>query len=203
METLPNRFVLKCSNGCKCNVFCIDKRVLDWKTAKTNLDSWMKMNFAVLGELHYAMMRPRIICEEFLQDETGRFLPTDYKIFCFAGRAYCTMVATAREPNGIPRLAFYDIEWKQRLPYCVPELAADQEIQRPAAYEEMIDCAQKLSRMFPFVRMDFYSINGKAKLGEMTFTPGACVSADYMTTLAQHELGILMELPERLTQTHQ
>ena len=108
------------------------------------------------------------------------------------------MVATARDPNGIARLAFYDLEWRQKLPYCLPELAADQEIPKPSAYEEILDCAQKLSRPLPFVRMDFYSINGRAKLGEMTFTPGACVSADYMTALAQQELGRLIKLPERL-----
>jgi hypothetical protein len=76
-------------------------------------------------------------------------------------------------------------------------LAATEDTPKPPGYEEMLDCAQTLSRQFPFVRMDFYSINGRARLGEMTFTPGACVSADYMTELAQQELGRLIELPER------
>lgn len=200
LDTLPDRFVLKCSHGCKCNIFCPDKRSLDWKMAKANLDSWMRRDFSkVLGEIHYGSMKPRIICEEFLQDETGYTFPTDYKVFCFGGRAYCTMVATARDPNGIAKLAFYDLEWKQKLPYCLPDFATDRDIPKPAAYEEILDCAQKLSQPFPFVRVDFYSINGRAKLGEMTFTPGACVSADYMTALAQQELGRLIELPERLT----
>ena len=198
LETLPDRFVLKCSHGCKCNVFCRDKRSLDWKIERANLNSWMQRNFAtVLGEIHYGKMTPRIICEEFLADDTGQELPVDYKVFCFGGRAYCTMVATARDPNGIAKLAFYDLEWKHKLPYCLPDLAADQDILKPVGYEEMLECAQKLSEPFPFVRMDFYSINGRARLGEMTFTPGACVSADYMTDVAQQELGRLIELPER------
>ena len=199
LDTLPDRFVMKCSHGCKCNVFCHDKRGLDWKTEKANLESWMNIDFSMkLGEIHYGSMTPRIICEEFLQDETGHALPADYKVFCFDGRAYCTMTATARDPNGIAKLAFYDLEWKKKLPYCLPDLETDHEIPRPAAYEEILDCAQKLSRPFPFARMDFYSINGRAKLGEMTISPGACVSADYMTPLAQQELGRLIVLPERL-----
>lgn len=197
VEALPERFVLKCSHGCKCNVFCRAKSSLDWKIAKCNLDSWMRTDFSRLaGELHYGKMTPRIICEEFLQDDTGDELPTDYKVFCFGGRAYCTMVATARDPNGIAKLAFYDLEWKQKLPYCIPEFATEQEVPKPSAYEEMIASAQELSRPFPFVRVDYYSISGRAKLGEMTFTPGACVSADYMTDVGQQELGRRLDLPQ-------
>ena len=197
LEDLPNRFVLKCSHGCKCNVFCPDKATLDWALTKSNLDSWMKQDFSMpSGELHYSSMTPRIICEEFLQDGTENTLPTDYKVFCFGGRAYCTMIATAREANGNAKLAFYDLEWKRKLPYCIPELQASCEIEKPAAYEEIVSCAEILSRGFPFVRMDFYSVNGRARLGEMTFTPGACVSADYMTEFAQQELGRMIELPD-------
>jgi hypothetical protein len=200
LESLPDRFVLKCSHGCKCNVFCSEKLKLDWKLAKKDLDSWMERDYTMpSGELHYGRMKPCIICEEFLQDGTESLLPADYKLFCFRGRAYCTMVAKAREANGIAKLAFYDLGWKRKLPYCLPELEATDEIPEPAGYEEMVDCAQTLSRPFPFVRMDFYSIRGRARLGEMTFTPGACVSADYMTEFAQQELGRLIELPDPIT----
>ena len=199
LETLPDRFVLKCSHGCKCNVFCHDKRSLDWKMARANLDAWMQTDFSMLlGEIHYGKMTPRIICEEFLADKKELKLPTDYKVFCFGGRAYCTEVATARQPNGNAKLAFYDLEWKHKLPYCSPESEPEEEIPKPSAYGEILDSAQKLSQPFPFVRMDFYSINGRARLGEMTFTPGACVNGSYMTDAAQQELGRLIELPERL-----
>ncbi len=39
----------------------------------------------------------------------------------------------------------------------------------------MVDYSRKLSRQFKFVRVDFYEINNKPLLGEMTFTPGAFV----------------------------
>jgi len=122
LDALPERFVMKCTHGCKLNVFCTDKQSLDWKTTKTNLDSWMKIDSSmILGEIHYGSMKPRIICEEFLRDDSEHALPADYKVFCFDGKAYCTMTATEREPNGIARLAFYDLEWKQKLQYCLPE----------------------------------------------------------------------------------
>ena len=74
---------------------------------------------------------------------------------------------------------------------------ADRNIPKPDAYEEIIAMAEKLSQPFPFVRMDFYSINGKAVLGEMTFTPSGCIDDGY-TEIAQRELGKLIILPEKL-----
>jgi len=196
-EVLPDRFVLKCSHGCKYNIFCKTKAELDLRQTRRKLDRWTKENFSRhLGELHYAMMESQIICEEFLE-EPGNELPRDYKIFCFDGRAYCTMACQQRDPNGRPKLDFYDREWRHRLPYAIASIKADRWIPKPAAYDEMVDAAEHLSKPFPFVRMDFYSINGRAVLGEMTFTPGACVSEDYMTEVAQVELGDHLRLPEK------
>ena len=36
----------------------------------------------------------------------------------------------------------------------------------------MKEMAAKISSPFPFVRVDFYEVNGKPVFGEMTFTPG-------------------------------
>ena len=35
----------------------------------------------------------------------------------------------------------------------------------------MIECAEVLSEKLPFVRVDFYAIDGKTIFGEMTFYP--------------------------------
>ncbi len=40
---------------------------------------------------------------------------------------------------------------------------------RPDTLEEMIGLARKLSAGFPFLRTDFYSINGKIYFSEITF----------------------------------
>lgn len=198
-DALPMPCVLKCSHGCKCNVFIHSENALDVNSIRRNLTRWMATDYStLLGELHYAGMNPRIICEEFLDDGSKHKLPIDYKLFCFQGKTFCTMTATERDPNGIARLAFYDLPWNSQLPYCRPDLAPDVEIPVPEAYGEMVECAERLARPFPFTRVDFYSVKGRAKLGEMTFTPGACVSADYMTTVAQRELGTLLELPRPL-----
>jgi hypothetical protein len=44
--------------------------------------------------------------------------------------------------------------------------------------------------------MGFYDVNGRAVVGEMTFTPHGCIDTDY-TDLAQQELGAPVRLPEK------
>jgi TupA-like ATPgrasp len=193
--SLPERFALKCTHGSGFNIFCRDRKNLDIEEAKRKLKSWLKMDISKFGgEVHYASIRPRIICEVYMEEPSGCF-PIDYKIHCFNGQAHCTMVCTGRE-TGHAKFDFYDREWKNKLPYCRSSLLADRDIPRPEAYEEMIAAAEALAKPFPFVRMDFFCLNGKAVFGEMTFTPNGCIDRD-LTDTAQNIMGNLIALPPK------
>jgi hypothetical protein len=194
---LPQRFVLKCTHGCGFNIICKDKDALDVIKSQKKLDAWMKIDFSKrFGELHYASMQPRIICEKYLDDLSSE-LACDYKVYCFDGNVHCTMACTERIINGDAKYDFYDREWRKKLPYSKSSLLANRSIPKPEAYEEIIDAAVRLSTPFPFVRIDFYSVDGKAVLGEMTFTPNGCIDPGY-TDVAQSELGKLVKLPSKL-----
>jgi hypothetical protein len=194
-EVLPKRFVLKCSHSCKSNIFCADKSDLDYAATRATLDRWLSVDYSkVKGEIHYADMTPRIICEEYL-DQPARQLPDDYKAHCFGGRVHCTMTCVDRTPNGTAKLAFYDRDWRQRLMYERSEFSACRDIRMPAGYSEMLSAAEILGKPFPFVRVDFYCISTRVVLGELTFTPGACISADYLTQISQEEMGQAIALP--------
>jgi hypothetical protein len=196
-DVLPQRFVLKCTHGCGFNIVCKNKKKLDIEEAKQKLDEWMKVDFSkAYGEIHYASMKPRIICECYL-DDLDNELPCDYKVYCFHGKVHCTMACTARSLNGPANYDLYDRQWKNKLPYSKSSLLADRNIPKPDAYDEIIRSAERLSQPFPFVRVDFYSIKGKAVLGEMTFTPSGCIDTGY-TDMAQRELGKMITLPEKL-----
>jgi len=194
-EALPQKFVLKCTHGCGFNIICTNKDKLNQEMARQQLDAWLKEDYSKsAGELHYASMRPRIICEQFLDDLAGK-QPTDFKVFCFNGKANCVFVATDRDPHGhTDKYDFYDFNWN-KLPYYKSSLNAHREIPKPVSFSEIIEVAETLSKPFPFVRMDFYNINGKAILGEMTFTPSGCMSNDF-TDLAQNTFGSLLVLPK-------
>ena len=196
-DILPRRFVLKCTHGCGFNLVCEDKETFDKMSANEQLDKWMKIDFSkVYGEIHYAKMTPRIICEEFL-DDLGRGLPCDFKVYCFSGMAHCIMTCTERSLNRGAKYHIYDKKWKYKLSYFKTRMLVDKGISKPESYEEIIFTAEKLSKPFPFVRMDFYSINGKAVLGEMTFTPAGCIDPDY-TDDAQKILGDMIALPAKV-----
>lgn len=189
---LPERFALKCTHGCKCNVLCLNKVDLDLAAARRDLAQWMSMDYSrLLGELHYAGMQPRILCEEFLDDGTSR-LPTDYKVFCFNGRPRCILCCTGRIPNDKGHRTIVDLDWNPVIGYLKEE--DGRKLPRPAALPELLSASERLSAPFPFVRMDFYCIAGRAVLGEMTFTPNACINKTY-TDYAQQELGRRLELP--------
>jgi len=197
-DVLPNNFVLKCTHGCGFNIFCRNKGLLDVRDAKKRLNKWMRQDITRRqAELHYRAMKPRIICEEFLVDSTSE-LPVDYKVFCFSGKAHCTMACSGRTANArAARYIYYDLEWKNRLPYQNDTAMDTAEVAKPDAYDEIIRASELLSEPFPFVRMDFYSIKGKAVLGEMTFTPDGCIDEE-LSELAQRLLGAMITLPEPL-----
>lgn len=195
-STLPERFVLKCTHGSGFNIICRDRRDLVIEEAKLKLNSWMRTDISTFcGEVHYAPIRPRIICEAYLEEPSERF-PIDYKIHCFNGKAHCTMVCAERG-TGTVKFDFYDREWKNKLPYCRSSMLANRDCLRPAAYEEMIAAAEILAKPFPFVRVDFFCISGRAVFGEMTFTPNGCVDTD-LTDIAQKTMGDLITLPPNL-----
>ena len=65
--------------------------------------------------------------------------------------------------------------------------------QRPINLERMIACAETLSKPFPFVRVDFYEVQGKVIFGELTFTPTGCMGAYYAKD-AYLELGNALDI---------
>jgi len=197
-DSLPSKYVLKCTHGCGFNIICTNKPALDKSEVRRKLDKWMAMDYSkIAGELHYASMKPRIICEQFLDDLVSE-LPIDYKVYCFNGKAHCILVAQGRNLEGhTDMFDIYDIGWNNKLPYYKSSSPTDRNTQKPEAYNEIITAAEALSKPFPFVRMDFYNIQGKAVLGEMTFTPAGCIQIGY-TELGQNILGSLIKLPPRI-----
>jgi hypothetical protein len=199
-DALPGAFALKAAHGSGMNIICRDKRRLDLQQARWKLNLWLKTDYSTkYGEIHYRPMKRRIICESLLTDDHGG-IPIDYKLYCFAGKVHCTLVCTGRDPmedlNSGVKFDFYNSDWTQKLPYSRSSLRADRKIPKPAGYEEMVSAAELLSKPFPFVRVDFYSINGRALLGEMTFAPEAGIDLDN-TELADNVLGGLIQLPPK------
>lgn len=163
---LPNQFVLK-PNHTSGNIFiCKDKSKIDYKKLKEEVNAWLKRQYYwIHREWPYKNIKPKIICEKYMVDESGVELK-DYKFFCFNGEPKAMYVATDR---GIDtRFDFYDLEFNH-LPFMQHYKNSDKKISKPQGFSEMIRLSKILSKGIPHVRVDFYDINGKIFFGELTF----------------------------------
>lgn len=193
-DELPQRFALKCSHGYGFNVICTDKAKLDQEKTRKQLQKWLKTKFGyATAENHYTHIAPCLICEEFIEFH-GDKLPIDYKIYCFHGEPKFLCVVSERETGAI-RLNWYDFNWDE-LFYGHAIQRAPRTPAKPKSLPEMVEIARKVSRGFPFVRVDFYEQDGKAIMGEMTFTPAADI-ATYYNDRAQLELGGMLNVERR------
>ena len=97
----------------------------------------------------------------------------DYKVFCFNGRPEMTLVCTDRySATGLCE-DFFDNNWVN-IPVKRPNHRNSQtQIKRPHNHKQLLCLAEKLSHGTPFLRVDFYEINGNVYFGEMTFYPAS------------------------------
>ncbi len=173
-DSLPNQFVLKTTNGggSKGVVICKDKSCLDRESIIRQLNKAMRRNiYKLFREWPYKNVKPRILAEKFMEDKSNCKLGlNDYKFFCFNGiPQYCQIISNR---ESLMTIDFFDMEWRHQ-PFHEPRKYPFSEVvpSKPQSYDEMKKLATKLSEGFPFIRIDFYEIEGKVFFGEMTFFP--------------------------------
>lgn len=167
-DSLPDRFALKGTHGSGYNIIVSDKSKFHYKKAQKKFKKWLGQNFYYLGrEKNYYNIRPRIMCDRYLECETCEGLP-EMKVFCFAGKA--KFISYNMAVNGKFFSNIYDDRWNlldMRRGYdhfdadCIPE-----------NHDEIIRIAEKLAEPFDFVRVDLYNINNKVVFSELTFHSG-------------------------------
>ena len=191
-DAIPNRFVLKTTHGCRQNILCSDKSLLDHKETISRLNRWLKTtHYTRYREWVYKNIPPRIVCEEFLEANTEWGL-LDYKIFCFHGKP--SFIQVIYDRLGEMALGNYDTQWN-RLPFGEKSyLASPNDAPCPPCLDEMLHLASALAGDTLFVRVDFYYHNEKIIFGELTFYPDGGLAV-FDPVEWDDELGKLLELP--------
>lgn len=165
-DSLPEQFVLKCTHDSGGLVICRDKRKLDLQAAKKTIEKCLKTNYYWgKREWPYKNVKPRIIAEQYLQTPEGTDL-LDYKFFCFQGEPRVMYISN--DHGADPRTDFFDMDF-QHLPIKARDPNADVPPCKPERFDEMKRLAEVLSKGMPHLRVDFYYVNGKVYLGELTF----------------------------------
>lgn len=168
-DKLPNQFVMKCSHGCAHNYICFNKEDINYKALEKQFNKWLKLDYGKLTvEPHYSLIKPQIIIEELLLEDG--WLPTEYKIHVFNGKAKYMYVVTDR--NKEIHYNNYYIDWT---PFDGAQFnhwtKSEKEIKKPSCWNEMVKMAEAFGSDFPFVRVDLYCTNNKIYFSELTFTP--------------------------------
>lgn len=131
---LPDQFVLKTTHDSGGIVICKDKSKLDLSAARKKIERSLRTNYFFYGrDWPYKNVKPRIIAEQYMVDESGYELK-DYKIFCFDGFAKAMFIATDRQVEGEEtKFDFYDMDFKH-LPFTNGHPNSTHEIKRPRVF---------------------------------------------------------------------
>lgn len=171
-DELPNQFVLKANHDSGSIVICKDKKNFNTHQAKKKLAKALKENYYFRNrEWVYKDIQSCILAEPYLVDQRTDEL-RDYKFFCFNGEPKFFKVDFDRFIEH--HANYYNLK-KELLPYgeaAFPPIP-EKVIEIPENLQEMVEYAKILSEAIPFVRVDFYDVNGIVYFGEMTFYPNA------------------------------
>ena len=173
---------------------CTDKSKMDVEKVKAELKNGLEQDYYLCDrEWPYKNVPRRIVAEEYLDDGSGRGI-NDYKVFNFGGEPYIIQVDFDRFIEHKKNL--YTTEWELcDFAFNYPS-HPEIEIPKPETLEEMLRLSRILSKGTPYMRTDFYSVNGKLYFGEMTFFP-ASGYGKFTPDEIDYKLGEKITLPAR------
>ena len=172
-DKLPDKFVVKSTlNGGAVGVEIVkDKRKLDIDKLKYKFNilnqEWNKSYYTILTN-GSKDLKPRIIIEEYMEQLNGQLY--DYKFHCFHGEPKYALAVQDRDLKGGYKFEFVDMDWN-RLDFHRGNKKNLIHSTKPKCFDEMVRISKILSKDFPFVRVDFYEVDGKVYVGELTFNP--------------------------------
>jgi hypothetical protein len=148
-----------------------DKAKVDWSNLRIDCRFWLSRNYYwIERERQYKQIQPRIIIEKLLITKDGK-IPFDYKLHCINGKVEFIYVSIDRE--GDNKRNIYSRDWDPLLftwankNKNVHNLRGI-EIHKPSNMDKMIELAEIIARDFPYVRIDFYDVDGKIYFAEVT-----------------------------------
>lgn len=191
-DKLPNQFVIKTTHDSGGVIVCTNKENFDTKKAKRILTKHLKKNFYYINrEYPYKNVLPKIMIEEYMGNNL-----TDYRVYCFNGQAkYIYEYLNANEGIEKPEpinCNIYDTNWIQQK-FRNAYFPTKNKSSKPLNFQKMIKISELLSRDTKFLRVDFYIINCKLYVGELTFFPGGGFSKFYPES-ADYKLGKMIKL---------
>lgn len=173
-ESLPNQFVLKATHDSGSFYIVKDKKTVDKNNVKKQLYiHWNKDYFSYYREWQYKGIKSRIIAEPLLVDNRFPYL-RDFKFYCFNGEPKVFYITSDKGGSLPTRQDFFDVLGNHldledahytSNPIKTPEM--------PLNLGKMVEIARKLAKDTYHIRVDFYEIDGRVYVGELTLQEAA------------------------------
>lgn len=200
-DELPQRFVLKVNWSSGYLIIVKNKDELDINKTRAQLARWIKPyrnSYYQTFNWGYKNMPPVIYAEEYIEQADEQVY--DYKFFCFRGRVDSLFIATDRQDKSRPTtFDFYDADFNPLDITYGGHAHVKTPHQKPKNFEKMKELAAKLSKPFPFVRVDFYDLGDRVYIGEMTFYSGGALLS-FEPVEWDRIYGDKIRLPDKLIQ---
>ncbi len=194
-ESLPDRFVLKCTHDSGSRVICKDKSNLDFAKARSEMAKSLGHDYYKLNrEWPYKDVERKILAEEYIDSEGG--VLNDYRFYCFNGDPKFFSIDFVLGSD--IRVNFYDknltlLSFGAAEEPPIPEY----DFKLPENIGTMFDIARKLSKGKVFIRVDMYNINGEIRFSELTFFSYGGFMALYPDRSWDEKLGEMLDLDRR------
>lgn len=152
-----------------------DKHKVDWKKLQIDCKWWLSWNYYYSDrELQYKDIKRKIIVEKLLITRDGK-IPNDYKLNYLNGKLEFVYVSLDREGENYRNI--YNEHWQPLLFKWaslkkINKTKRGSEIDAPKSFQKMKELGSEIAKLFPYVRVDFYDVDGKLYFGEITLCHG-------------------------------
>lgn len=194
-DSLPNKFAIKSTWGWGDlqNILVKNKNGLNLHKTRAMLNNWLQEwnNYYYQSfEWDSKNIKPRIIAEKLLEPSSGEII--DYKFYCYNG--VCRHFLICKDRKIKTKYINYNLNFE-----CIKlspnSYVTNKKFERTKEFDLMLSLAERLAKPFPLVRVDFYDVDGKLYVGELTFSPGGGFNTYYEEW--DNKLGSFLELPLR------
>lgn len=158
--------IIKCNHGSNWNVsYTHDSDDTD---AIRQINNWQKLNYAYMCgyEAQYEEIQPGYVIQPMLPK------PLDYNFWCVDGDVIAIGLTKKFDNDITEHVAFVNVNGTA-LDWCIgakPEMCNLQSTFKKNI-DKMLPYVKEIAKMFKFVRVDMFAIDGTVKFGETTFTP--------------------------------
>ncbi len=168
-ENLPNQdCFIKANHGSgMCFLYEVNKNFGQLSNFKLGeLKKWLKIDYSIDTHEHcYKKIDRVLFCEKPLICNDGSY-PDDIKVHCYCGRP--AVIQIIRRTSGELERKTFDEYWNEQEWFQNEVLDIDLKY---IPKKDIIDYSEILSQNFPYVRVDFYLVDGKLYFSELTFYP--------------------------------